>query len=217
MYDVLGISKTASEAEIKKAYRKKALKWHPDRAIARSVDKDIATEQFKLVARAFTCLSDKQKRAGYDRWGHDSSSGGGGGGNPFRGGGGGGHGGFQGHVDPNELFKAFFGGVPMGGGGGGHGSGVHFQSFSFGGPMSGGGGGGGGLNELFQRIQQQQQQQQQQQARHRAAGGGGRGNEIRNPAGGSQFQHAPQVLSFDCMFFVRLMFFCWIVNFLFFS
>ena len=217
-YEVLDISKTATESEIKKAYRKKALQWHPDRALARNVDKDVATEQFKLVASAFDTLSDPQKRADYDRWGHNSDSGGGSGGNPFRGGGGGGSHGFHGNVDADEIFKAFFGqgfgGVPMGGGGG-----VQFRSFSFGGGSMGSmgmSGGGGDLNEIFQRIHQQQQQQTGQRAG--ASGGGGRGNAIfNNQASGGSFQQSPQVFSLDCMFFVRLVFFCWLMNFLFLS
>jgi len=78
-YDVLGVSKSASADEIKKAYRKMALKYHPDRNPG---DKS-AEEKFKEAAEAYEVLSDEQKRARYDRFGHagvDGSTGFGGGG-----------------------------------------------------------------------------------------------------------------------------------------
>jgi molecular chaperone DnaJ len=88
-YEVLGISRGADESEIKKAYRKLAMKYHPDR---NSNDKE-AEEKFKEIQRAYGVLSDQQKRAAYDRFGHagvDPSMGGGAGG--FSGGGFGGFG-----------------------------------------------------------------------------------------------------------------------------
>ncbi|KAJ2514052.1 Chaperone protein dnaJ [Coemansia sp. RSA 2049] len=68
-YAVLGVARGASEVELKKAYRKAALVFHPDKNTARGAD-----EAFKLVAHAFTVLSDKDKRANYDRFGSDRPS-----------------------------------------------------------------------------------------------------------------------------------------------
>lgn len=80
-YEVLGVSKNASDDEIKKAYRKLAIKYHPDKNPG---DKE-AEEKFKEVSEAHEVLSDKQKRARYDQFGHAGVNGGaGGGGNPFQ-------------------------------------------------------------------------------------------------------------------------------------
>ena len=103
-YEVLGVSKGASQDEIKKAYRKKAVQFHPDK----NPDDKTAEDKFKEVGEAYEILSDDQKRAAYDQMGHAAFQGGGGGG-----GGGGFHGGA---VDPFDLFNQVFGG---GGGGGG--------------------------------------------------------------------------------------------------
>ena len=65
-YEILGVSKTATVAEIKKAYRKKALEYHPDKNPG---DKE-AEEKFKEAAQAYEILSDEQKRAQYDQFGH---------------------------------------------------------------------------------------------------------------------------------------------------
>ena len=65
-YEVLGVAKGSSEADIKKAYRKLALKLHPDKCQA-----DGAEEVFKTVSRAFACLSDPNKRAAFDRYGSE--------------------------------------------------------------------------------------------------------------------------------------------------
>jgi molecular chaperone DnaJ len=73
-YEVLGISKSASADEIKKAYRKVAMQYHPDRNPG---DKS-AEEKFKEAAEAYEVLSDQEKRAQYDRFGHAGMSGGGG-------------------------------------------------------------------------------------------------------------------------------------------
>lgn len=122
-YDVLGVSKTASEAEIKRNYRKLALQYHPDRNKASD-----ASEKFKEVTEAYEVLSDSKKKATYDQYGHaafDPSSGFGqgagpfsqsyqsgpftytysnsSGGNPFEG-----VGDFS---DPFEIFESFFGGA----------------------------------------------------------------------------------------------------------
>ncbi|KAL4480318.1 hypothetical protein ABPG74_020834 [Tetrahymena malaccensis] len=101
-YVTLGISKTATDDEIKKAYRKLALKWHPDK---NQNNKEEATEKFKCITEAYEVLSDKDKRAHYDRFGHDApqmSSGGANFGN---------FGGFSGGFSfdhANDVFKHFF-------------------------------------------------------------------------------------------------------------
>ncbi|MDX8359535.1 molecular chaperone DnaJ [Cytobacillus sp. IB215316] len=94
-YEVLGISKSASQDEIKKAYRKLSKKYHPD--INKEPD---AADKFKEVKEAYETLSDDQKRAHYDQFGHtDPNQGFGGGGGDF-----GGFGGFE------DIFSTFFGG-----------------------------------------------------------------------------------------------------------
>ncbi|MFA7493599.1 MAG: DnaJ domain-containing protein, partial [Proteiniphilum sp.] len=65
-YEILGVSKTATADEIKKAYRKKAIQFHPDKNPG---DKG-AEEKFKEAAEAYEVLSDEQKRARYDQFGH---------------------------------------------------------------------------------------------------------------------------------------------------
>ena len=75
-YEVLGVAKTATDAELKSAFRKLAMKYHPDRNPG---DKD-AEIHFKELNEAYQCLSDGQKRAAYDRFGHAAFSQGAGGG-----------------------------------------------------------------------------------------------------------------------------------------
>ena len=75
-YEVLGVGKSASKDEIKKAYRKLAMQYHPDR----NPGDKVAEEKFKEAAEAYEVLSDDQKRQRYDQFGHAGVSGAGGGG-----------------------------------------------------------------------------------------------------------------------------------------
>ncbi len=97
-YEVLGVSKTASKDEIKKAYRKLSKQYHPD--INKAED---AADKFKEIKEAYEVLSDDQKRAQYDQFGHANPNQGFGGGG-FSGDFGGGFGGFE------DIFSSFFGG-----------------------------------------------------------------------------------------------------------
>ena len=74
-YDILGVSKNSSQDEIKKAYRKQALEWHPDR---HKDDKEAAEKRFKEINEAYQVLSDSKKRQTYDQFGHSAFSPGGG-------------------------------------------------------------------------------------------------------------------------------------------
>ncbi|MBS3787840.1 DnaJ domain-containing protein, partial [Candidatus Bipolaricaulota bacterium] len=71
-YDILGVDEDASEDEIKKAYRKRAKKYHPD--MNPDLDKEEAEEKFKEVTEAYEVLSDPDKRAQYDKFGHTGPS-----------------------------------------------------------------------------------------------------------------------------------------------
>ena len=107
-YEVLGLQKGASEEEIKKAFKTMARKYHPD---LHPDDKE-AAEKFKEVNEAYGVLSDKEKRARYDQFGHagvDPSYGGGAGAGGFSGGFG----------DVGDIFDSIFGGFGGFGGGGG--------------------------------------------------------------------------------------------------
>lgn len=98
-YEVLGVEKTATQAEIKKAYRKLSKQYHPD------INKEPgAAEKFKEIAEAYEVLSDDQKRAQYDQFGHAGAQQGFGGGGFGGFGGGGDFGGFE------DIFSSFFGG-----------------------------------------------------------------------------------------------------------
>ncbi|WP_299395600.1 molecular chaperone DnaJ [uncultured Gelidibacter sp.] len=109
-YDILKIDKSATASEIKKAYRKKAIKYHPDK----NPDDKVAEEKFKKAAEAYEVLSNPEKKARYDQFGHQAFQGGGG----FNGGG----------MNMDDIFSQF--GDIFGGG--------------FGGGFSGFGGGFGG-------------------------------------------------------------------------
>ncbi|MFI3298362.1 MAG: molecular chaperone DnaJ [Rikenellaceae bacterium] len=115
-YEVLGVSKGASDDEIKKAYRKAAIKFHPDKNPG---DKQ-AEDNFKEAAEAYDVLSNADKKARYDQFGHaanaGSAAGGAGGFGGFEGFGGGG---FSSMEDIFERFGNIFGGHFGGGGGGG--------------------------------------------------------------------------------------------------
>ncbi|XP_070276328.1 dnaJ homolog subfamily B member 3-like isoform X2 [Myotis yumanensis] len=102
-HEVLGVQRHASAEDIKKAYRKLALKWHPDK---NPENKEEAERKFKRVAEAYEVLSDAKKRDIYDRYGKEGLNGGGGGGshfdNPFEFG-------FT-FRNPDDVFREFFGG-----------------------------------------------------------------------------------------------------------
>ena len=104
-YEVLGVSRTATQEEIKKGYRRMAMKYHPDR---NKGDKH-AEEKFKQVGEAYEVLRDEQKRAAYDRYGRSAFNGGAGG--PGAGGFGG-FGGFDASQfgDMGDIFSEIFGG-----------------------------------------------------------------------------------------------------------
>lgn len=117
-YELLGVTRDASPEDLKRAYRKLAVKYHPDK---NPNDKE-AEERFKKISEAYDVLKDSEKRQRYDQFGPDA----------FRGGGGGGAG-----VDPFDLFRQMFGGGRAGGGvRGGGGFGTIFEEFFGGGGAS---------------------------------------------------------------------------------
>lgn len=122
-YKVLGVNRDAGDDELKKAYRKLALKWHPDR---NQNNKEESEKKFKEIAEAYEVLTDKQKRAVYDQYGEEGLKAGApdASGSSFQGGGA--------HFrDPRDLFSTFFG------------SGNPFAAFGMGGDDDGFGAGGG--------------------------------------------------------------------------
>ena len=145
-YAVLSVERTATENEIKKAYRKLAVKIHPDKCQGTG-----AEEAFKIVSKAFACLSDAEKRAAYDRYGSEEGPQGMASGmrrqhagqahSPF--------GGFEDDIDPREIFNMFFGGGMPG---------VRFQTF----------GGNGFHTHGFHSHREQRARQQQRQRENRS-------------------------------------------------
>lgn len=117
-YDLLGVSKTATQDEIKKAYRKLAVKYHPDKNPG---DQD-AEKKFKKISEAYEALSDPQKRAAYDRFGKDG----------MQGFGGGGHGGHAGFSSMEDALRTFMGAFDGGSGG----DSIFDSLFGFGGGSS---------------------------------------------------------------------------------
>lgn len=143
-YALLGVPRDADAETLKKAYRKAAIKWHPDKNPENRAE---AEKKFKEVAQAYEVLNDGNKRAVYDRLGEEGLK---------RGGGSSGFGGgMPGGIDPNELFAQMFAG--MQGGRGGMPGGVHVNMGGvdlndvlgglFGGGGFGGPGGGGGRRQ----------------------------------------------------------------------
>ncbi len=104
-YETLGVARSASDDEIKKAYRKLAMKYHPDR----NPDNKEAEDKFKEIQKAYAILSDKEKKAAYDQYGHAGVDP-----NMGAGGFGGGFGGAQG-FDFSDIFSQMFGGAGGGG------------------------------------------------------------------------------------------------------
>ena len=118
-YDILGVSKSSSPEEIKKAYRKLAIKYHPDK----NPDDHTAEDKFKEAAEAYEILSNPEKKQRYDHYGHAGVGGAAGGGGGYGGGG----------MNMEDIFSQF--GDIFGGGGGG---GSPFESFFGGGQQRGG-------------------------------------------------------------------------------
>jgi len=127
-YNLLGVGKQADEDELKRAYKKAAVKWHPDKHASKSdAEKQHAESMFKDIAEAYETLSDKDKRAVYDRFGEEGLKAGPG-------------------AAGAAGMPAGFGGVPAGFGGMPAGAGNFPGNVSFSFSSSGGGGAGGGMD-----------------------------------------------------------------------
>ena len=105
-YELLEVERTADDKALKSAYRKLAMKFHPDKKPGCSDSE----ARFKQINEAYACLSDPQKRAAYDRFGHAAFQQGGAGGGGFGGGG-------EGFSDIGDIFETIFGNAFGGGGG----------------------------------------------------------------------------------------------------
>ena len=103
-YELLEIERTADDGLIKSSYRKLAMRWHPDK----NPGDHAAETKFKAISEAYECLKDPQKRAAYDRFGHEAFK---------QGMSGGGHGGGAGFSDLGDIFETIFGSAFGGGGG----------------------------------------------------------------------------------------------------
>lgn len=99
-YATLGVTRGATEDDLKRAYRKLAMRWHPDK---NPDDKEKAAQQFQEIAEAYEVLSDKEKRAIYDQYGEEGLR------NGVADGEGGTRGGFDASVDAAKIFESFFG------------------------------------------------------------------------------------------------------------
>ncbi|KAF5185830.1 Chaperone protein dnaj [Thalictrum thalictroides] len=143
-YNILKVNRNATDDDLKKSYRRLAMKWHPDK---NPNNKSEAEAKFKQISEAYDVLSDPQKRAIYDQYGEEGLKGAPppgstGGGFPF-----GGNGSNDFMFNPRnaeDIFAEFFGSSPFGFGSSGPGRSMRFQSE--GGGMFGGFGGGGGDN-----------------------------------------------------------------------
>lgn len=105
-YELLEVTRGADDATIKSSYRKLAMRWHPDKNPGDAE----AEARFKAISEAYDCLKDPQKRAAYDRFGHEAFKQG-------MSGGGGGHGAGAGFSDLGDIFETIFGSAFGGGGG----------------------------------------------------------------------------------------------------
>jgi len=141
-YEILGCPRNVDDAQLKKAYRKLAVKWHPDK----NPDNEQATTNFQNISEAYATLSDKKKRALYNQYGKEGAdasdqmpNGASGFPGGFCPGGGGAH--HMSQHDAQAIFSQMFGGSDPFGGGPGPGN----MSFSMGGPM----GGSSGMSQVF--------------------------------------------------------------------
>ena len=143
-YKILGVNRDATEEQIKKAYRKLAMKWHPDKNLDKPI---VSKEKFTEIGEAYEVLRDKQKRAIFDQVGEEGLKGGGGG---PSGASSSVHAGFQfTHANAEDIFAQFFGGMGGLGGMGGGKSRHPFASFmNMGGPMGGMGASMGGMGGM---------------------------------------------------------------------
>ena len=148
-YAILGVTKSADDNALKKAYKKLAMKWHPDK---HKKNKERAEAKFKDIAEAYAILSDKEKRKVYDMYGEEGLKAGvkstdGGPQYTYSGGG------FE-NIDPNEIFSRFFGGGGLGGASFGGGNGTYVFTSAGGQPgMKGFSSAGSPFGNMFGNMQ----------------------------------------------------------------